>query len=419
MFATLFSNDAFAVIHNKNFRYFLGYRFFMTMATLMQSVIVGWHIYFLTHNVFWLGFIGLVEVIPQISISLFAGHYIDLWDRKKIIRNTTFLLLLGSLILSLYSIESFHAYDQLGIWPIFVTIFLTGLSRGILMPAHTALLGNLVDKSLYANAATWSSANWQVGAVMGPAIGGLIYGFVGIQAAYISVFVIYFISLLMISNIQAPKLVVEVKSGGENIFDRIREGVNFVMKSPELVGAFSLDMFAVLFGGAVAMLPVFASEVLHVGPQGLGFLRSCPAIGAIVMSFYLMFNPPMKHSGRLLLGAVLGFGLCMIGFALSKDFWLSSLLLIFSGVFDNVSVVIRGTITQLYTPDHMRGRVASVNSIFIGSSNELGSFESGVAAKLMGLIPSVVFGGAMTLLVVGVTAKVNPPLRRLWLKHKE
>jgi len=187
MFSRLLSSEAFAAVRNSNFRFFLGYRFFMTMATLMQSVIVSWHMYFLTKNVVWLGIIGLVEVIPQISISLFAGHYIDLWDRKKIVRNSTLILLLGSSILTLYSIESFHSYQHLGIWPIFVTIFLTGLSRGILMPAHTALLGQLVDKKDYANAATWSSANWQVGAVMGPAIGGLIYGFSSISIAYSSI----------------------------------------------------------------------------------------------------------------------------------------------------------------------------------------------------------------------------------------
>ena len=417
MFSDLFRSNAFTAVRNSNFRYFLGYRFFMTMATLMQSVIVSWHMYFLTKNVIWLGMIGLVEVIPQISISLFAGHYIDLWDRKKIVRNSTLILLLGSSILTLYSIEAFHSYQRLGIWPIFVTIFLTGLSRGILMPAHTALLGQLVDKKDYANAATWSSANWQIGAVMGPAIGGLIYGFSTITVAYCSILAIYIISLYMISRVQIKHIIRAVQTAGdEDIFSRIREGIRFVMKSPQLLGAFSLDMFAVLFGGAVAMLPVFASDILHVGPQGLGFLRACPALGAIFMSFYLMFNPPVKNSGRTLLLAVSAFGLCMIGFAFSHWFWLSASLLLLSGLFDNVSVVIRGTILQLYTPEHMRGRVASVNSIFIGSSNELGAFESGMTAKLMGLIPSVAFGGIMTLIVVASTAKINPVLRKLSLK---
>jgi len=396
MLGKFLSGDAFIAVHNRNFSRFLGYRFFMTMATLMQSVIVGWHMYSLTKNVLWLGVIGLVEVLPQ---------------------NSTFLLLLGSAILMAYSIESFHSFEHFGTWPIFITIFLTGLSRGILMPANTALLGQLVDKSQYANAATWSSATWQIAAVVGPAIGGVIYGFSTVTVAYSSIFTLYLVSLFIFSRVQIKHIVVEVIPGEEeDIFSRIREGIAFVVKSPELLGAFSLDMLAVLFGGAVAMLPVFASDVLHVGPEGLGFLRACPAFGAILMSFFLMFHPPVNNSGRTLLFCVAAFGLCMIGFAFSHVFWLSGLLLLLSGLFDNVSVVIRGTILQLYTPDHMRGRVASVNSIFIGSSNELGAFESGITAKFMGLIPSVIFGGIMTLIVVAGTAKINPVLRKLSLK---
>jgi len=418
MFGKILLGEAFIAVRNHNFRYFLGYRFFMTMATLMQSVIVSWHMYFLTKNVLWLGLIGLVEVLPQISIALFAGHYIDLWNRKKIVFNSTFLLLIGSGILMLYSIESFHSFEHLGIWPIFITIFLTGLSRGILMPANTALIGQLVDKSQYANAATWSSANWQVAAVVGPAIGGIIYGFSTITVAYSSIFILYLISMFIFNRVQIEHIVKVIIPGAEeDMFSRIREGIRFVVKSPELLGAFSLDMLAVLFGGAVAMLPVYASDILHVGPEGLGFLRACPALGAILMSFYLMFYPPVKNSGRTLLLCVAAFGVCMIGFAFSHLFWLSGLLLLLSGLFDNVSVVIRGTILQLYTPEHMRGRVASVNSIFIGSSNELGAFESGIAAKFMGLVPSVAFGGIMTLLVVAATARINPVLRKLSLKQ--
>jgi len=417
MLGKLLSDDAFIAIRNRNYRFFLGYRYFMTMATLMQSVIVSWHMYFLTKNVLWLGMIGLVEVLPQISIALFAGHYIDLWNRKKIVFNSTFLLLTGSAILMVYSIESLHSFEHVGIWPIFITIFLTGLSRGILMPANTALLGQLVDKSQYANAATWSSATWQIAAVVGPAVGGLIYGFSTITVAYSSIFILYLISLFIFSRVQIKHIVKVVVPGEEeDMFSRIREGIRFVVKSPELFGAFSLDMLAVLFGGAVAMLPVFASDILHVGPEGLGFLRACPAVGAILMSFYLMFHPPVNNSGRTLLLCVAAFGVCMIGFAFSHVFWLSGLLLLLSGLFDNVSVVIRGTILQLYTPDHMRGRVASVNSIFIGSSNEMGAFESGVAAKFMGLVPSVAFGGIMTLIVVAATSKINPVLRKLSLK---
>ena len=413
---SLFSGDAFAVIHVKNFRFYLSYRIFMTMASLMQSVIVGWQVYELSHNVLWLGFIGLVEVIPQVSISLFAGHYIDLWNRKKIIKYTTLILVLGSIILLIYSANAAYFSEKYGILPVFFTIFLTGLARGILGPAQVALMGQLIPRNLYANAATWNSANWQVAAVMGPAIGGLVYGFWGIVPAYSLVFALYTLSFFMIMLIKSGRH--EVIETSEGVFIRIRSGISFVFKTPELLGAFTLDMFAVLFGGAVAMLPVFASDILHAGPQGLGLLRACPAIGATIMAFVLMFRPPMRETGKVLFISVVGFGLCMIGFGLSKSFILSGVLLIFSGAFDNVSVVIRGTILQLFTPDDMRGRVASVNSIFIGSSNELGAFESGVAATLMGLVPSVVFGGIMTLAVVFTTIKVNKPLRKLSLKDK-
>jgi MFS family permease len=411
-----FSGEAFAVIHVKNFRFYLSYRIFMTMASLMQSVIVGWQIYAISHNVLWLGFIGLAEVIPQVGISLFAGHYIDLWNRRKIVNYTTLLLIFGAVILLIYSADATYFSERFGIIPIFVTIFLTGLARGILGPAQVALLGQLVPRNYYANAATWNSAMWQVAAVMGPAVGGLIYGFWGIIPAYSLVLIFYTLSFFMIMLIKTGRH--EVIETAEGVFTRIRTGISFVFKTPELLGAFTLDMFAVLFGGAVAMLPVFASDILHIGPQGLGLLRACPAIGATLMAFLLMFRPPVRETGKILFICVLGFGLCMIGFGLSKSFLLSGLLLILSGAFDNVSVVIRGTILQLFTPDEMRGRVASVNSIFIGSSNELGAFESGVAARLMGLVPSVVFGGIMTLAVVFTTIRVNKPLRKLSLKNK-
>lgn len=277
--------------------------------------------------------------------------------------------------------------------------------------------GSIGRQKEYANAATWSSANWQIAAVMGPAAGGLIYGFSSISVAYCTVFVLLVSSVLMIGCVKVrPLEAIAANKQDETIFSRIHEGVRFVLKTPELVGAFSLDMFAVLFGGAVAMLPVFASDILRVGPEGLGFLRACPAVGAIMMSIFLMFHPPVKKSGRILLFAVAGFGLSMIGFALSTNFWLSGLLLLLSGLFDNVSVVIRGTVLQLFTPDEMRGRVASVNSIFIGSSNELGAFESGVTAQWMGLVPSVIFGGAMTLVVVATIARLNPVLRRFSIR---
>jgi MFS family permease len=414
----LFSSEAFAAVKVKNYRFFLAYRFFMTTATLMQSVIVGWQIYDLTKSVLLLGFIGLTEVIPQVCIALFAGHYIDIWNRKKIITYTSLLMVLGAIILTLFSIPSLGCYSKYGIIPIFVTIFITGISRGILMPAHSAFLGQLLSRKLYANAATWNSAVWHIAAVLGPAIGGLIYGFAGILKAYIVVLCIFVFSIILITCVKKVEQPA-VSNSEEDIFKRIGEGIRFVFKNQVLLGAFSLDMFAVFFGGAVAMLPVFASDILKVGPEGLGILRASPAIGAILMSGYLMFHPPVKNTGKLLFYCIAGFGVCMIAFALSKNFWLSASILVLSGIFDNVSVVIRGTILQLFTTDEVRGRVSSVNSIFIGSSNELGAFESGVAAKLMGLIPSVLFGGIMTLLVVGITAKLAPTLRKLSLdKHK-
>jgi MFS family permease len=411
-----FASEAFSVVRVKNFRFYLFYRVFMTMAALMQSVIVGWQIYDLTHNVLWLGFIGLVEVIPQVTISLFAGHYSDIWNRHKIIKYTSLLLILGAVILLIYSSDIHYFSQRFGIYPLFITIFLTGLARGILSPAQVALMGQLIPRKLYANAATWNSANWQMAAVVGPAIGGMVYGFFGIIPAYSLVLGLYTLSFIVLLFIDIGKH--EVTESDEGVFSRIRSGISFVFQTPELLGAFTLDMFAVLFGGAVAMLPVFASDILFIGPQGLGLLRACPAIGATIMAVILMFQPPMKDTGKVLFISVLGFGLCMICFALSKSYILSGLLLILSGAFDNVSVVIRGTILQLFTPDNMRGRVASVNSIFIGSSNELGAFESGVTAKLMGLVPSVIFGGCMTLVVVFTTIRVNKPLLKLSLKTR-
>jgi MFS family permease len=412
----LLSGEAFAVLHVKDFRLYLLMRIFLTMGTLMQSVIVGWQIYDITHNVLWLGFIGLTEVIPQVGISLFAGHYVDIWNRKRIAGCTIIILIVGAISLLVYSIHIGYFSSRFGVYPVFISIFLTGLARGIMSPTLVAMLGQLIPRNLYANAATWNSANWQMAAMMGPAIGGLIYGYMGIIPAYSMVLAFYVFSFGMILFLKSSRH--EFVDEAEGIFVRIRSGIDFVFKTPELLGAFTLDMFAVLFGGAVAMLPVFASDILKTGPQGLGILRACPAAGATLMAVVLMFRPPVKDTGRILFTAVTGFGLCMIGFALSKSFILSAMILILSGAFDNISVVIRGTILQLFTPDHMRGRVASVNSIFIGSSNELGAFESGVAARLMGLVPSVIFGGCMTLAVVITTLKINKPLTRLSLKHK-
>jgi MFS family permease len=412
----IFSNGAFEVMHIRNFRLFMIYRLLMTMATLMQSVVVAWLLYNITKSVLSLGMIGLTEVIPQVSIALFAGHFVDIWDRKRIIYYTTCLMLCSSAILVIYSLPSFDFQHLLGVWPIYVTIFITGLSRGILMPANAALLGQLVPRRLLTGAATWNSTTWQVGAVTGPALGGLIYGFFGVMPALLMVMGLYLTCTFLLLFVKSPGKVVVPEGSTEGIFARMKEGIHYVFNNQALLGAFTLDMFAVLFGGAVAMLPVFASDILNVGPEGLGILRACPAIGAIIMSVILTFYPPVKRSGPLLLFSIAGFGLTMIVFAISKNFYLSAFVLFLSGAFDDVSVVIRASILQLFTSDEMKGRVAAVNSIFVGSSNELGAFESGVAARLMGLVPSVIFGGAMTLLVVGFAAVKSPTLRNLKLK---
>jgi MFS family permease len=289
-----------------------------------------------------------------------------------------------------------HGFESFGTFPIYITFFITGLVRGILSPSQTAMLGQLVPRRLLTYATTWNSTNWEIATVAGPAVGGLIYGFFGVEPSYSAVFIMYLLALVFILTIRGS-FRASLTTNQKTVFENIRD---YVFRHQILLGAFSLDMFAVLFGGAIAVLPVFASDILQAGPQGLGFLRSCPAVGAILMSLVLSAWPLLRHTGKILLACVAGFGTCIILFALSGNFFLSAFLLMMSGVFDNVSVVIRSSVLQLYTPDEIRGRVASVNSILIGSSNELGAFESGVAAKIMGLVPSVIFGGCMTLLVV-------------------
>lgn len=405
------STDAFAALKVREFSYFVSFRFFVTIATLMQSVIVGWQMYELTHNPLDLGLIGLAEAIPAILIALFAGHFADKYNRKTIILLSLITFFIGSSLLFCCSIEQLGLLKHFGVWPIFIVVAISGFARGFMYPSSIALMAQIVPRTLYANSSTWNSVLWHIGAVTGPAIGGLIYGFKGVEAAYGGVLFFVLVALLMLIPIKKKPI---VKSDiEESLKERLFSGLRFVFKNQIMLGALSLDMFAVLFGGAVAMLPVFANEILHVGPEGLGVLRAAPAIGAVAMSFFLAYYPPLKHAGKSLVFAVAGFGICMIAFALSTNFYLSLILLVLSGMFDNVSVVIRSTIIQLMTPDGMRGRVASVNSIFIGSSNEIGSFESGVAASLMGLVPSVIFGGVMTLIVVSITATVSPLLRKL------
>jgi MFS family permease len=414
-FNTLFyQNEAYAVWRISMFRRFIAGRFFLTFAIQMQSVIVGWQVYDLTHDPFSLGLIGLSEAIPFLTVALFAGHVADLVNRKTIIAIAASVYVVSAFGLLYMSYAMPALYPVTGVLPLYCIIAVTGLARAFFFPAQTAYMAQIVPRKLYANSSTWNSTVWHIAAVSGPAAGGLIYGFASIHVAFICVVAISAFSLMFFYSTKSVPL--PPKTPGESIFTSLSTGIKFVFGNQVLLGALALDMFGVLFGGAVALLPVFASEVLHTGPQGLGFLRAAPAFGAILMALILAYYPPIHRSGIKLLWAVGGFGACIIAFALSRNFYLSLAVLALSGMCDNVSVIIRGTILQIFTPDGMRGRVASVNSIFVGSSNELGSFESGLAAKLMGLIPSVIFGGGMTLLVVLATAKKAPKLREMEIK---
>jgi MFS family permease len=378
---------------------------------MVQAVVVGWQVYEITRDPLSLGLIGLAEAIPAITVSLYAGHLADVVQRKKIILVCVVTLVLCSMALLYFTMDLGAFILARGALPIYAIIFLSGIARGFLSPANFSFMPQLVDRSLYQNAIVWNSTLWEGAAVGGPIIGGLVFGFYGITAAYTVDVVLVFAGLLCYMAI--PSRALPPVSEEQGIFDKIKAGIRFVFKNQIVLSAISLDLFAVLFGGAVALLPIFADEILHVGKEGLGFLRSAQGIGAVVMAVYLTRNPIKKNIGKILLWCVAGFGLCMIGFGLSKLFWLSMALLILSGMFDCVSVIVRSTLIHTLTPENMKGRVSAVNSIFIGSSNEIGSFESGVAARLLGVVPSVIFGGLMTLGVVGITGWKAEKLRRL------
>lgn len=403
-------HDAYAVLKLKDFRLFISFRFFLTMAIQMQSVIVGWQVYELTRDPLSLGLIGLAEAIPFVVVALYSGHIADRFNRKKIILWFELLFLAGSAVLLMFSFFQSSIYPITGILPVFIVVAISGISRSFIYPSTVALMAQLVPKKLYANSSTWSSTVWHIAAITGPAVGGLIYGFFGPVTTYFVIIFFMIISVSLLTYVRNPGT--PGFSETETLLQRIVSGIKFVTRNQVLFGSMSLDMLAVLFGGALSMLPVFAAEVLNTGAQGLGFLRAAPMAGAVIMSVFLAYRPPKVSAGKTLLFSVAGFGLSIILFALSENFFLSLGLLILSGMFDNISVVIRATAVQLLTPDEMRGRVASVNSIFIGSSNELGSFESGVAAKLMGLVPSVIFGGGMTLVCTGIIAWKLNILRR-------
>jgi MFS family permease len=403
-------HDPYAALRIPNFRWFVASLMAMTVATQIQAVVVAWQIYELTHDPLSLGLIGLAEAVPFIGVALFAGHVADRVNRLRVSLVALSALFLCSLALLGFTLRP--GIVSVGrIWPIYLVIFLSGIARSFLQPARSALGAELVPRALYPNAVTWRSSTWQLAEVVGPAIGGLVYGFGSATAAYgtdAAIMAIGVVSLARMRHSPAPSTL-----ANESFLESLATGIRFVRGQPVILGALTLDLFSVLFGGAVALLPVFAAEIMHVGPQGLGVLRAAPAVGAVLMSMVLAHLPPLRRAGRALLMSVAVFGLSIIGFGLSRDFLLSIALLAVSGMSDTVSVVIRSTLLQVLTPHHLLGRVSSVNAIFIGSSNEIGAFESGAAARLIGTVPSVVLGGLATLVVVAVTAVRVPELRRL------
>ncbi len=401
------SKDPYIALKYSDFRYFLIVKVLMTLAIQFQSVIVGWHVYSLTRDPLSLGLIGLVEILPNFSVTLFAGHFADLYDRKKIVASCLFVLILCSI--SLFYTSFYVQNNQL--YLIYITIAISGFARGIVSPSLFSIMTECVPKEHYVNSTSWHSTLWQIAFMLGAGGSGFLFSGIGYQTYLV---ITFFITMALITLIFiSPKPHLKKNDPKAPMLSSIKSGIKFVFKNEIFIGAISLDLFAVLFGGAVALLPIFANDILKVGPQGLGFLKAAPSVGSFMMAAVLVYYPPIHGTGKKLLWAVFGFGVCMIIFALSKNFYLSLFVLAVSGAFDNISVVVRGTIMQTLIPNDMKGKVYAVNSIFIGSSNEIGAFESGVAAKALGVVPSVVFGGTMTLLVVIFTALRAPKLRNL------
>ena len=404
-------NPAKEVLRIKSFRAFLGTRLFLTLGFQMQAVLVGWRIFELTKNPLSLGLIGLAEAIPALSVALYAGHLADIKNKKKILVICLLGLIISSIGLFIGNTSFLYFENETRVNFIYFFIFTSGIARGFYAPSSFSLIPKLVPKEILVSAGTINSTVWQFAAVVGPALGGIIYGFAGIDWSFGLIILLMFIGLYNLLQVHGDF----TPNGGqsEGIILRLKEGIGFVFSNKVVLSALSLDLFSVLFGGAVALLPIFADEILKVGPQGLGILRAAPSFGAVITMSLLSINKNIPQPGKVLIAAVAGFGLCMIGFGLSESYLLSILLLFLSGAFDSVSVVIRSNILQLQTPDHMRGRVSAVNTMFIGSSNEIGAFESGLAAKLLGTVPSVVAGGMMTLAIVGFTQVKARALKNL------
>jgi MFS family permease len=399
--------------HHHAFLRLLSFRILMVLAYQIMAVAVGWHIYEITHDTLALGLIGLAEVVPYFICALFAGHAVDHYCSRRFF-GTLAAVALGANALTLTALTmGLIGNNETASYWIYGSIMLTGIERAFIAPSYNTLFAIILPREEYARASAISSSVFQAGLIIGPAVGGLLVGFASKTFAYSMASGLCIAAAIAMRSIKIDEPPAATDS--PPVFTSIAEGLRFVFNNQIVWGALALDMFAVLFGGAVAMLPAFIHDIYHYGPEGLGILRAAPAVGSIMTGIWLSRNPINLHAGRWLLASVAGFGLCIIGFGLSTYIWVACAMLALSGIFDGVSVVMRTTILQLATPDAMRGRVSAINGIFIGSSNELGAFESGLAARLLGLVPSVIFGGMMTLGIVAVTAKVAPQLRKLQL----
>ncbi len=405
------SETARSPLQGPGFRWLLLYRICTLLSYQIVAVTVGWHVYELTRDPWSLGLIGLAEVIPFFCVAPFSGYLVDHLPRRKLGAAACCVLAANAAVLALVATGRLPID---GTWPIYAAIAVGGIGRSFLGPVYNALFARVLKREQFARGAGMGSVVFQAGLVLGPAAGGVLVGAAGKSAAYALAAGFAIAAALALLRMPVTEPAPQLQRGP--VFASIGEGLRFVFGHQVLLAALALDMFAVLFGGAISLAPAFIKDVLHAGPEALGILRGAPALGSVAVAVWLSRRPLQANAGRILLGAVVGFGACMVGFGLSQLFWLSASFLLLSGVFDGVSVVLRSTILQLSTPDDMRGRVSSVNSIFISSSNELGAFYSGAMARLLGLVPSVVLGGFVTMGVVAATAWKAPKLRQLDLR---
>lgn len=394
--------DAFAALRYRDFSIVTLNQFCLTLAILIQEIIVAYSLYQITKDPLTLGLIGLAEAIPFISLSLWGGYIADRFNKQTIMKICLFFAIPMPLIL--WSLFHYHGLGNLSTsqlsWGIYAVIFCLGTIRGFYNPSATSLKPFLIPRALYANGATWTTIGWQSGVIIGPMLGGFMLAFLGRETSFLTVAILVSICFILINLLQKRDF---PKIETENVLHSLGDGFRFIWNSKIVLWSISLDLVSVLFGGVIALLPIFAEDILKVGPEGLGYLRAAPSIGALITMIALTRFPPTQHAWRNMLLAVAGFGVFTLLFAFSNSMWLSLFALAMTGACDSISVVIRQTILQIYPPDNMRGRVAAVNGMFVSSSNELGAFESGLAAKYMGTIMTTVFGGSMTLLVVAIS----------------